>query len=49
MAETDGWAQELSGLTGFHVQLEQFIDAIQTPTIARGLQESSLMAFDKTS
>lgn len=49
MAETNGWAQELSGLTGFQVQLEQFIDEIQTPRIARGLQESSLMSCDKTS
>ncbi|PTT33675.1 nucleotidyltransferase domain-containing protein [Acidovorax sp. HMWF018] len=49
MAETNGWAHELSALTGFQVQLEQFIDEIQTPTIARGLQESSLMAYDKTS
>jgi uncharacterized protein len=47
MFETDGWKEELQALTGFQVQLEQFMDESRTPTIAAGLRKSSLVAYDK--
>jgi predicted nucleotidyltransferase len=48
MFESDGWESELESRTGFVVQLEQYIDEAQTPTIAQGLRESSLLVYEKS-
>ena len=47
MFETQSWEAELSALFPFEVDLEQYI-AGQTPTIATALDESSVLAYQKS-
>ena len=48
MFESIGWKDELEMLTGFQVQLEQLINSSCTPTIVAGIQDSNLIAYDKS-
>lgn len=47
MFETQTWESELSAIFPFEVDLEQYI-AGQTPTIAAALDESSVLAYQKS-
>lgn len=49
MFETGAWKAELQSLTGIEVQLQHFTNETLDPTIARGLHESSVIAYEKPS
>ncbi len=48
MFETEGWKAELQSLTGIEVQLEHFANEKLDPTIAQGLHQSSVIAYEKS-
>jgi hypothetical protein len=48
MFETKGWKDELQQLIPCNVQLERYHPE-QTPTVARGLERSSILVYEKVS